>query len=137
MGEYKFIASALICALYKELLGAPAIDTLIPADRQRERAELENIGYAAINSAKNIDFFDTNSYFRINYILSEYRLDLLDKLGFADIKPNARTWRRIYDDAGFWLKSELTARDMLFAIRLAGSVSDNLLGYAYSIGALR
>ena len=42
----------------------------------------------------------------------------------------------VYDDAGFWLKSELTAKDMMRAMRLAGRVSDNLLGFAYSIGAL-
>ena len=137
VGEYKFVSASLLMAFYKELLGAPAIDTLLPADKERAREELENLGYPVTNSAKNIDFFDVNGYFRISYILSEYRMDLIDKLGGASLKPSARTWRRIYDDAGFWLKSELTAKDMFSAMRLAGSISDNLLGYAYAIGALR
>ena len=136
LGEYKFISASLLFAFYKELLGSPSIDTLLPAARERERKELENIGYPLANSVKNIDFFDANGYFRISYILSEYRMDLLDKLEGASLRSVSRTWRRIYEDAGFWLRGELTAKDMLSAMRLAGYLSDNLLGYAYAIGAL-
>ena len=64
-------------------------------------------------------------------------MDLLDKLESANLRSVSRTWRRIYEDAGFWLKSELTTDDMLFAMRLAGYLSDNLLGYAYAIGMLK
>ena len=137
LGEYKFVSASLLFAFYKELLGAPAIDTLLPAAREREREGLENIGYPLANSVKNIDFFDANGYFRISYILGEYRMDLLDKLESANLRSVSRTWRRIYEDAGFWLKSELTTDDMLFAMRLAGYLSDNLLGYAYAIGMLK
>ncbi len=134
LGEYKFIASSMLTVFYSSFLGAPSIDAMPPACRQRVKAELEALHTDFSKTVKNIDFFDVNSYFRISYILSEYRMDLLDKLSGIDVRTTQRFWRRLYPDAGYWLKSELSQRAVLNALSLAGELSDNLLGYAYSTG---
>ncbi|MBO4380929.1 MAG: hypothetical protein J5815_02105 [Clostridia bacterium] len=136
-GEYKFVASSYLFSLYSRLVGAPAIDVIPPPSREDAAALLAEIGCDnLVNTSKSIDFFDVNSYFRISYIFAEYRTDLLEKLSAADVHKSQRVWRRIYDDAGYFLKDALTAKDVHDAVLLAGSVSENLLGYAYAMGAL-
>ena len=137
VGEYKFIASSYLLTLYSHLLASPAIDVMPPPDAVAAFDALEKIGCKNFcDASKRIDFFEINGYFRISYILSEYRTDLIEQLSSLDMRKYGRAWRRIYDDAGFSLKSAVTADDMRFATMLAGSVSDNLLGYAYATGAL-
>ena len=137
LGEYKFIASSYLLTLYASVLGAPAIDTMLPPCIEDDIEELEKIGCKyMLNRQKSIDFFDVNSYFRINYILSEYRTDLLEQLCSLDTHKAQRTWRRAYADAGFWLKSAITIKDLRHAVRLAGCLSDNFLGYCYASGVL-
>lgn len=133
IGEYKFLCAALISAFYSAYLGAPSIDVMPPACREAAADMIDSIGYDT-KQVKSVDFFDTNVYFRISYILSEYRTDLLDKLGSIDFRTAQRFWRRLYPDAGYWLKSEVTCRDLLSGLTLAGSLSDSLLGFAYASG---
>lgn len=133
IGEYKFLCGAMIAAFYSSYLAAPSIDVIPPACREIAADTIESIGYIA-KRAKKVDFFDTNSYFRISYILGEYRTDLLDKLGSIDFRTAQRFWRRLYPDAGYWLKSEITCKDLFNGLTLAGSESENLLGFAYASG---
>ena len=88
------------------------------------------------DNSKCVDFFDINGYFRISYILGEYRLDLLEKLAGADVHSMQRFWRRLYLDAGYWLKSEICASEVIECMRLAGATSDSLAGYAFASGIL-
>lgn len=134
IGEYKFLASALISAFYSSFLGALSIDVMPPACIFDEKDKLKSLELD--DKQKSIDFFDISSYFRISYILSEYRMDLLDKLSGIDIHSMQRFWRRLYPDAGYWLKGEITASAMLKCMAIAGSLSDNLLGYAYASGVM-
>lgn len=134
IGEYKFISSCLIACFYSNYLRSPSIDTLPPPERAEEEKERFLIAHS--NDGKCVDFFDINSYFRINYILGEYRMDLLEKTANIDVHGMQRFWRRLYGDAGYWLKSELSVKQLLKALSLAGAVSDNLLGYAYADGIL-
>ena len=137
VGEYKFIVSSYLALLYSSLLSSPATDVLPPPKRLDALDALADTCYKnAPNPAKCIDFFEINSYFRISYILSEYRTDLIERLSSIDLHKAQRTWRRIYDDAGYFLKSALTVKDVRQAVELAGSVSDNLLGYLYATGVL-
>ncbi|MDE5602105.1 MAG: iron-containing alcohol dehydrogenase [Clostridia bacterium] len=133
IGEYKFLCGALIAAFYSAYLGAPSIDVMPPACREVAADIIDNLGYEP-KRGKRVDFFDVNVYFRISYILSEYRTDLLDKLGSIDFRTAQRFWRRLYPDAGYWLKSEITCRDLLSGLTLAGSLSESLLGFAYASG---
>lgn len=135
IGEYKFLASACITAFYSSFLGSPSIDIMPPACREDALDKLSTLGLC-FNRDKSVDFFDLNSYFRISYILSEYRTDLLDKLGSIDFHTTQRFWRRLYPDAGYWLKSEITCRNLTDCLTLAGYGSDNLLGFAYASGVL-
>lgn len=64
-------------------------------------------------------------------------MDLLEKLAGIDVHGMQRFWRRLYDDAGYWLKSEISASETLSCMALAGAVSDNLLGYAYASGFMK
>lgn len=135
IGEYKFLASAMIMSFYSSYLGAPSIDTMPPACREIAADELKRVDYAG-KECKSVDFFDANSYFKISYILSEYRTDLLDKLGSIDLHTSQRFWRRLYPDAGYWLKSEVSCKELEKSLALAGSQSENLLGFAYASGIL-
>lgn len=134
VGEYKFVAGALLCAFYSAYLGAPSIDVMPPVCHEEIIDRVQSFVPASANTRKSIDFFDINSYFRISYILGEYRLDLLDKLSGIDMHTTQRFWRRLYPDAGYWLKSTLNADMMLNALALAGELSDGLLGFASASG---
>ena len=137
IGEYKFVISSYLALLYSSILSSPAIDTLPPPILTDCLDELGATFHKnPLNTAKSIDFFEINSYFRISYILSEYRTDLIERLSQIDLHKSQRMWRRIYDDAGYFLKSALTVKDVRHAVWLAGSVSNNLLGYAYASGIL-
>ncbi len=136
LGEYKFLASTLLVAFYSAFLGAPSIDIMPPANCFADKDKLVALSKELGDSEKSVDFFDYNSYFRISYILGEYRMDLLDKLSGIDIHSMQRFWRRIYPDAGYWLKGEISADAMLKCLSLAGSKSDSLLGYAYAGGVM-
>lgn len=137
LGEYKFLCACLITSFYSAFLGAPSIDAMPPACRDDALDEIVSLPIDLSNEGKCVDFFDINSYFRINYIMSEYRMDLLEKLAGIDLHGMQRFWRRLYPDAGYWLKSEISAKEMLHFLCLAGAKSDNLLGYAYASGMLK
>ncbi len=136
MGEYKFIASVAIAAFYKAFLSALSLDIMPPRDLFFDSDKLQKIGVNLTECQKRIDFFDINVYFRISYILGEYRTDLIDKLSHVDIHQTARFFRRLYDDALYHLKSEMSAKEVIGCMALAGLMSDNLLGYAYASGVM-
>lgn len=134
VGEYKFLASSLLGEFYSAYLGSPSIDCMPPSCLDGALDVLEYLGAKDIILPKKVDFFDTNAYFRISYILSEYRMDLLDRLGGLDPHTRQRFWRRLYPDAGYWLKSEVTSDELMHAMSLAGAFSDSLLGFAFASG---
>lgn len=134
LGEYKFLSAALLSVFYSSFLGAPSIDAMPPSCRQSVLKSLEDLGVDLPKTSKCIDFFAINSYFRISYILGEYRTDLLDKLSGIDMHTTQRFFRRLYPDAGYWLKGELSQRSLLRALSLAGELDGNLLGFAYASG---
>ena len=134
-GEYVFVAACALAAFYKAYLSSPAADTLIPADHCRALDELVRLkGGEEGNIIQAFDIFDVSGYFRINYILGEYRLDLIAELAGAELGTSARRWRRMYDDAGFWMKSAFTSGDMIRAMALAGETAGGLLGFASATG---
>lgn len=135
IGEYRFLASAVLTAFYSAFLSAPSIDCAPPASVCEAEDELQSLG-VVVDRDESVDFFDVNSYFRIGYILGEYRLDLLEKLASIDLHGMQRFWRRLYLDAGYWLKSEITATEVLRCMRLASCQSASLAGYAFASGIL-
>ncbi len=135
LGEYKYVCSCALCVFYFNYLSSPSIDVMLPMARYNLLEKMKMLtGLEIKNDSKSVDFFDVNSYFRISYILGEYRTDLLEKLSNIDLHSSQRFWRRLYPDAGYWLKSELTSKKILDALWLASGVSDGLLGYAGASG---
>ena len=134
-GEYEFLASATLASFYSSFLSSPSIDCAPPACLGDVVDRLKELGIEA-DRDKCVDFFDINGYFRISYILGEYRLDLLEKLAGIDLHGMQRFWRRLYLDAGYWLKSEISAAEVLECMRLAGAMSDGLIGFAFASGIL-
>lgn len=63
-------------------------------------------------------------------------MDLIAELASCDLTSAERKWRRMYEDAGFWMKSAFTSADMLRAMALAGELSGGLLGFAAGTGFL-
>lgn len=134
-GEYVFAAACALAAFYKAYLSSPAIDTLVPADHGAALDEIARLtGGEKGKLMQAFDIFDVSGYFRINYILGEYRMDLLAELSSSDLGGAERKWRRMYDDAGFWMKSAFTSGDMIRAMALAGELSGGLLAFAAATG---
>lgn len=136
-GEYVFAAACALAAFYRAYLSSPATDTLIPADHSSAADEIARLaGGKRGNILQAFDIFGGSGYFRINYILGEYRMDLIAELASCDLTSAERKWRRMYEDAGFWMKSAFTSADMLRAMALAGELSGGLLGFAAGTGFL-
>lgn len=134
-GEYKFVCAAVLNTFYSQYLSSPCLDCLPPpchGDLLDEISALTGRTFETL--VKVFDFFDTNSYFRISYILSEYRMDLLEKLKGIDFHTAQKRWRRMYNDAGYWLKSAMNAAEVLRALKLAAEIGDGLLRYIAETG---
>jgi hypothetical protein len=135
IGEYKFVCASALSVFYSSYLGSPAIDVTPPAERDEIFDAIAlSCNIPRENISKRIDFFDCSRYFRISYILSEYRMDLLEKLSGAEFHTVQRFWRRIYTDAGYWLKSALSVKDVTQALCMASVLSDGLLGFVGASG---
>lgn len=135
IGEYKFLASAVLTTFYSSFLAAPSIDVTPPPNIEEARDRLKELNLPSA-SLKSLDFFDINAYFKISYVVGEYRTDLLEKLRGVDFHKSQRFWRRLYADAGYSLRSDVSVKDLIYALTLAGAENDNLLGYAYAVGVL-
>lgn len=132
LGEYKTVASCALLGFYSSYLASSALDVMPPP--VIDEKEVENVRDIFNIPLKTVDFFDLNGYFKISYILSEYRMDLLTRLSKADV--DKRFFRRLYPDAGYALKKDISCRDVSDALPIAGAMSDGLLGYAFATGVL-
>lgn len=135
IGEYKFVCGAILSTLYENFLSSPSIDCMIPPAHDQNLEKLRRLtGRSMENLLKAFDFFDSDSYFRVGYILSEYRLDLLERLKSTDFHSAQKRWRRLYADAGYWLKSAFTTHSLLEAMKLSAEIGDGLLRYIAESG---
>lgn len=135
MGEYKFVSANVLYSFYSGFLSSPSIDCMLPPDHDSKIDEISRLtGRSRERLLKMFDFSGSGDYFRINYILSEYRLDLLDRLKAVDLRPADKKWRRLYADAGYWLKSTFTTHSLLKALRLSCEIGNGLLRYIGETG---
>lgn len=135
MGEYKFISAVVIACLYENYLSSPSLDCAIPPAHDLGIDALAKFtGRSMSNLLKAFDFFQIDSYFRVGYILSEYRLDLLERLRSVDFHSAQKKWRRLYPDAGFWLKSAFTTNLLNKAMRLSAEIGHGLFRYILESG---
>ncbi len=136
-GEYLFVASYMLSLFYKKFLESPAIDALLPPDHIKTMKLLENeCGYDFNSLVKRIDILPVNVYFRIKYIISEYRYDLISELENENFAESQKIWRRQYQDAGFWMKQHFSTRELQSLMSLSGELAGGILGFAKMSGCL-
>lgn len=137
-GETSFIASYIILNLYRMFLRAENIDTLLPADVVKTVKLLEKMRVVNYNSYVSEMVVDTaEGYLKSRFVLAEYRGELYGKLNDLDLTSISRFWRRLYDDAGFWLKGYVNSATLLRYLSIsAGLADDSLLKYIKRLGFL-
>ncbi len=134
-GEYRMLLALTIKRVYMGFLASPTFDILPPPCHTKNLDYIASImDLSCSNLVKSVDFFSIVNYFRISYVLSEYRIDLLDKLSSINIDSDKRCWKRLYSDAGFALSRSNFSGDILSAVTYAGSLSGGLLGYLGQTG---
>lgn len=137
-GEARFLCAYCINELYACYLRADAVDTLLPPDLVKTQKLLQKkCGVKYADTLKTVDFSGANGYFRLAYIVREYREDLARLLTSFDMKSKQRYFRRLYDDAGFSLKNRVNTKELLYFIALAGGLAENtFLGFLKKTGFL-
>ncbi|HKL94754.1 MAG TPA: iron-containing alcohol dehydrogenase [Clostridia bacterium] len=137
LGEYVFMASYLLAGYYFCFLSSDCQDVLLPPDKVKTMKLLEKkCGFDYFSLVKRIDILSINKYFRIKYIINEYRKDLLSSLCDLDFKSAQKFWRRQYSDAGYWLSKTFSAKELLTLLSLSGELAGGILGFAKASGAL-
>lgn len=82
-----------------------------------------------------IEVTRVDDYLKQTFILNEYRREMFEKLDGLDLAGFARFWRRLYDDAGYWLKRFSSGKELLKILSLASELgSDGLLKYVKRTG---
>lgn len=138
MGEARFFAAYAACLLYHCFLSSHGLDTLLPPDFTKTQKLLQKkCGVKYADTLKTVDFSGANGYFRLTYIVGEYREDLRALLESFDMRAKQRYFRRLYDDAGFSLKTRVNAKELLSLVALGGGIAgDTFLGYLKRTGFL-
>lgn len=145
LGEYVFVASYLLASFYISYLTLPTestsencvADIMMPPDRIKTMKLLEKkCGMDFCTLVKRVDIFPSSSYFRIKYMINEYREELLKSLNSLDFRAAQKFWKRQYSDAGFWIQETFTAKELLSLMSLSGELAGGLLGFAKASGIL-
>lgn len=137
-GETSFIASYVVLNLYRMFLRTENIDTLLPVDVVKTLKLLEKmsvVNYNGYVSSMAVD--TTDGYMKSRFVLAEYREELFSKLDGLDLTSISRFWRRLYDDAGFWLKGYANSATLLRYLSISAELADDsLLKYVKRLGFL-
>jgi hypothetical protein len=125
-GEAAFVAAYAIAFIYRSYLKNTegAADTLLPSDRIKTRKLLQKkFGINYFTGLTDADFEGYNTYFKHSFIVGEYRADLLAVTELFNMRERQRSFRRVYDDAGFALKSKLSVKELLRTVSLSGEIA--------------
>lgn len=135
-GEASFISAYMILNVYRCYLADENVDTLIPEDIVFTIKTLEKMKVVNYNKyMSEIEVTRVDDYLKQTFILNEYRREMFEKLDGLDLAGFARFWRRLYDDAGYWLKRFSSGKELLKILSLASELgSDGLLKYVKRTG---
>lgn len=135
-GEASFISAYMILNVYRCYLADENVDTLIPEDIVFTIKTLEKMKVINYNKyMSEIEVTRVDDYLKQTFILNEYRREMFEKLDGLDLAGFARFWRRLYDDAGYWLKRFSSGKELLKILSLASELgSDGLLKYVKRTG---
>lgn len=127
-GENSMLAGYIILNLYRCYLNSNATDTLLPPDIIKSIKLLEKSKIINYNKfIKNFELTTVDNYLKQTFVLSEYRKDLYDLINGIDIGELARFWRRLYSDAGFWLRDYMTNYQLMRCLSLSSEMSEGSL----------
>lgn len=127
-GENSLPAAYIVLNLYKNYLNSPAVDTMVPPDILKTIKLLEKSNIITYNKyIRNIQPTTVANYLQQAFILGEYRRDLYDLISEIDLGGITRFWRRLYSDAGYWLKNYMTNMQLMRYLSLAAELSNNTL----------
>lgn len=137
-GENSMLAAYIVLSLYRCFLNSDASDVLLPPDTIKTLKLLEKCRAIRYNNyIREYDHYTEAEYLRQAFVLGEYRKDLFALICEIDISGMARFWRRLYGDAGYWLKSYMSNVKLLRCLSLSAELSeDTLLKYVKRIGFL-
>ena len=87
------------------------------------------------NYMSDVSVTTATDYLKQTFILSEYRREMYERLDGMDLPAVAKFWRRLYDDAGFWLKRYASSDELFKVMALASELSEGgLLKYVKRTG---
>ena len=137
VSENCFICARVLTRIYSAVLSYKGADVCIPPDRAECAAALGKL--CGGDKTGLISRLKTGADFeRVAYVIGEYRTDLLNLLN--NLQENegiyARTFRRMYEDAGFWLGKYVRPSDLMYLASLAIAVmpADTLAGAVSATG---
>lgn len=135
-GENSFLAAYMILNVYRLYLESDATDTLIPEDIVLTLKTLEKMRVVNYNNyMSDLSVTTATDYLKQTFILSEYRREMYERLDGMDLPAVAKFWRRLYDDAGFWLKRYASSDELFKVMALASELSEGgLLKYVKRTG---
>ena len=125
VSENCFVCARVLTEIYCMSLAYTGTDVFIPPDRPACAAALGRMGGG--DKLTLISGLEKGGNFeRTAYVMEEYRTDMLALL--ESLKENAaefsRTFRRMYDDAGFWLGKYVRPSDLMYLASLALPLMD-------------
>lgn len=125
VSENCFICTRVLTEIYLMTLSYEGTDVFIPPDRADCAAKLGKLcggdKLSLISGLKKGGSFE-----RTAYVMREYRKDMLEILQALgeNSAEYARTFRRMYDDAGFWLGKYVRPADLIYLTALALPLMD-------------
>lgn len=128
LGENSYLAAYITLKLYAAYLKERRTDTLLPPDIIKSLKLLEKTcGLEYNKSLTSLDIPTEDALFKAEYVASEYRDDLLADVLRPDLTKATRTWRRLYRDAGYWVKGYVTAAKLFRLLSLSAELSEGLI----------
>lgn len=117
VSENCFVAARVLGEMFSKALAFEGRDVLIPPDRVAMASSLARL-CGADKSSLVAKLEKGGDFERTAYVFGEYREDMLEmfKAAGKGSRVRARRFRRMYEDAGFWLGKYVRPQDL---IRLA------------------
>jgi hypothetical protein len=125
VGEAAFIISYVTVKLYRRFLDGGMPDLSVPKDYSLWTDALsKRLGTDVIKLFKDLEYESVDEYLKRRHIAEEYRVELAALIKLLDERLPAllKKFRRMYSDAGYFIKDKIKGRDITEAIALGASL---------------
>jgi hypothetical protein len=126
VGEAAFIVSYITIKLYRRFLDGGMPDLSLPKDYGLWTDALsKRVGTDVIKLFKDLDYESVDEYMKRRHIAGEYRTELAALIKLLDERLPAllKKFRRMYSDAGYFIKDKIKGGEVTEAIALGASLS--------------